>query len=95
MSNSISTLLLHNGMKPQLAVDQRQVAEVFAVAEPAHLLLIIRLCVLVPKDVEGAEQRLGGSEKQVAELRFSVRIEANDLAIEKAIETKDLRRTDG
>jgi hypothetical protein len=44
--------------------------------------------VLVPKDVEGAEQRLGASEKQVAELRFSVRIEANDLAIEKAIETK-------
>jgi len=43
--------------KPELAVDQRQVAHVLAVAESAPLLLVIRPCVLVPEHIEGDKVR--------------------------------------
>ena len=68
--------------KPELAVDQRQVAHVLAVAESAPLLLVIRPCVLVPEQIEGVKQRLASPEQQVAELRLSMLIEADDFAVE-------------
>jgi hypothetical protein len=74
-------------VKPELAVDQRQVPEVFSVPKPVHLLLVIRLRVLVPQDVEGVKERLGASEQEVSKLRLAVRIEADDFAIENTAAT--------
>ena len=48
--------------KPKLALDQRQLTSVLAVAEPADLLLIIRLRMLVPQKVEGIKDGLGSAE---------------------------------
>jgi hypothetical protein len=56
--------LRHHSMKPELAVDQRQIPEVFAVSESALLLFIIREGVLVPEDVEGVKERLGTSDRE-------------------------------
>ena len=52
------------------------------VAESVHLLFVIRLRVLVPKNVEGIEDGLGTAKHQVAELWFAMRIEADNLAVE-------------
>src|SRR5579864_8667681 len=74
----------HNGPKAELAVDQREITYVLAVAEPAALLLIIRPGMLVPKQIERIEERLSTPEQQVAELRLAIGIEADDFAVENA-----------
>jgi len=40
--------------------------------------------VLIPKQIEGVEERIGASEQQVSELWLAFIIEADDLAIENA-----------
>jgi hypothetical protein len=75
------TSLGHNAPKADLAVDQRQITYVLAVAEPAPLLLVVRPGVLVPKHVERIEERLITSEQQVAELRLAIGIEAGDFPV--------------
>ena len=74
-------------MKPELAVNQRQIPEVLTVSESTILLPIIRLGVLVPKDVESVEQRFGTSEEQIPELWPALSIEADDFAIKNATAT--------
>jgi hypothetical protein len=61
------TSLRHHPAKPKFAVDERQITSVLAISESPHLLFIIRPCVLVPKDVEGIEDRLSTMKKQVSE----------------------------
>jgi len=75
-------LFRHHPTKALLAVAQRQITSVLAVAEPTHLFLIIRLRVLVPENVESVKDRFGTAEQQVTELRLAMRIEADNLAIE-------------
>ena len=74
-------------MQPKFAVGQSHIPKVFAVAEPALLLLIVRFRVFIPENVECVEQRFGASEKEVSELRFAVSVETHDLAIEYAAAT--------
>lgn len=74
-------------MKPELAVDQRQIAKVFATAESLALLLIVRFGVFIPENVECDEARLGTPEQKITELRLAISIDANDLAIEDAAAT--------
>jgi hypothetical protein len=74
-------------MQAKFAVGQWQIPKVFAVAEPALLLLIVRFPVLIPENIECVEQRFGASEKEVSELRFAVSVETYDLAIEDAAAT--------
>jgi hypothetical protein len=73
--------LRHHGMMPELAVNERQVPKVFAIAESAVLLLVIRLRVLIPEYVEGDEARLCASEQKIAELGFAIRVEAHYLTV--------------
>jgi hypothetical protein len=68
----------------QLAVGQRQITCVLAIAESAHFLFMVRACVLVPQNIECIEHRLRTAEQQVFELWLAMRIKAHDLAIEYA-----------
>ncbi len=61
----------HHGVEPELALNHRKVAKVFAVAKSALLLLVIRPCVFIPQDVKSVKHRLGASEEEVSELRLS------------------------
>ena len=76
--------LRYYSAKPELAVNQRQIPKVLTVSESAILLLIIRLGVLVPKNIEGIEQRFGTSEEQIPELRLAMRIDADDFSVNDA-----------
>lgn len=80
----------HNRMKSELAVSERQLAEVLTILESAHLLLIIGLWVFVPQQVECYESGFGTSEKQVSELRLSFSIERDDLPVEHAAATPEI-----
>jgi len=82
--------LRNERVKPGLAVDQRQIAQVFAISESAVLLIIVGLSVFIPEDVEGIEQGLGASEQKIAELRLARRIEANNFAVEHTVATLEV-----
>ena len=72
----------HNSAKPKLAVNQREIPNILAVAEPAHLFLIIRLRVFVPENVECIEERFGTTEHEISELRSAMGVETDDLTIQ-------------
>jgi hypothetical protein len=72
----------HNLTKPKFPICQWQIADVFAVAKPPRLCLIVRPHVLVPQDIECVEKRLGTMKQQITKLRLAIRVQANDLAIE-------------
>jgi hypothetical protein len=74
-------------VKPQLAVDQRQIPKVFAISESAIFLIIVGLGVFIPENVESVKERLGTSKQQVRKLRLAVKMEADDLSIQHAAET--------
>ncbi len=76
-----------NRMQPQLAVNQWQIPEVFAVSESEALFFIVRGCMFVPQNIKGVKKRLGATEQQVSELRLALNIEANDFAIQNAAAT--------
>jgi len=40
--------------------------------------------VLIPKQIEGVEERLGSSKQQVSELWLALRVEADNLAVKNA-----------
>jgi hypothetical protein len=73
--------------KPELAINQRKIAEVLAIAEPAPLLFIVRPRVLIPQQIEGIENGVGTAEQQIAKLRLAFRIDADDLSIEHTAST--------
>jgi len=52
-------LIVHNCMKPELAVDQGQILKVVSVPKSAAFLFTIRGCVFVSKNVERIERRIG------------------------------------
>jgi len=74
-------------MKPELAVYERQIAQVFPVLESRLFLIIVGFCMFIPEDVEGVKERLGTPEQEVAKLRLAISIETDDLAIEHASAT--------
>src|ERR1700741_2633141 len=76
--------LRYHGMKPQLAVDERQIPEVFAVSESARFFLVIGFGVLILEQVECVEHWLRTSDQKVGELWLALRIQADDFAIENA-----------
>ena len=77
-------LFRHDPAKALLAVGQRQITSVLAVAEPTDLFLIVRSRVLVPENVKCIENGLGTAEQQVTELWFAIRIETDYFAIQYA-----------
>jgi len=77
-------LFRHDRTKALLAVAQGKITSVLAVAEPARLFVIIRLRVLVPENVKCIKNGLGTVEEEIAELRFAMRVKAENLSIEDA-----------
>jgi hypothetical protein len=60
-------ILRYNRPEPELAVDQRQISHVHAIA---------------PEQLDGVEPGLSSPEQQIFELGFAMSVESNDLAVE-------------
>ena len=74
-------------MKPELAVDQRQIAKVFVISESLVLLLSVRFGVFIPENVERVKERLGTPEQEITELWLAIWIKTYDLTVENAAAT--------
>jgi hypothetical protein len=58
----------NGGPESELAVNQRKIAQVFAIAFAAIFFLIVAHDSRVPKDVEGVEEWIAAPEQELIEL---------------------------
>jgi hypothetical protein len=77
----------HYPAKPKFPVNERKVASVLAVGEPAPLDLVVAFRMLVPQNVEAVIDGFSATEQQVSKLGFPLAIEAHDFPIENAAAT--------
>jgi hypothetical protein len=82
--------LQHDPTKPQFTVSQWKIANILAIPKSAHLLLVIRQGVFIPKQIEGVEERICSSGQQIAELWLALRVKADNLAVENATATLEI-----